>query len=166
MLFDPGTLDIVSGTGSLDSTVSGTGTITAGQPDTTSSQTVSNTAIDGVTGNLLLQATTLLTVSAPIDLSGATHASQTLTLQSGGDLIVGSGGTITAQGDISLAASSSNLTGRSSSGTLTINAPVSTTQGTLALSAGTGGIGINAGLSAPILYLSSGGESPNPARPP
>jgi len=160
VLFDPGTLDIVSGTsssGSLDGSLTSTGTIAFGD-GAAGADTVSNGAIQGVTGNLLLQATTLLVVGAPIDLTGAGHAGQSLTIESGGALTLTSGATITTQGNISLTASAADITGHTTTGALSVGAPVSTTQGTLALSAGTGGISLVAGVSAPTVDLTTGGS--------
>jgi len=91
ILFDPATLDIInggSGAGGLDTTLTATGTILATEGGITG--TVSNGAIDGLTGNVVLQATTLLDVQASLNVP------QGLTMQSGGDLVVGPGLSIQA----------------------------------------------------------------------
>ncbi|MGH7042479.1 MAG: filamentous hemagglutinin N-terminal domain-containing protein, partial [Acetobacteraceae bacterium] len=156
ILFDPGTLDIVSGTigsGSLDVKLNDDdGTIVFGQDSTISVDTVSVSAIEALTGNLLLQATTQLSVQAPITLTGD---GQSLTLQSGDNLEILSGASITTEGNITLGAAVSGILGVNAAGSITVGADITTTTGTLALSAGTGGIALgDATLSAPVVDLS------------
>ena len=86
ILFDPGTLDIIGGTlgaGSLDTTVTTTAQIAFNTDGTTASDTVTNTAIEaaGSLSNVILQATTLLEVFAPVSVTNG------LTMQSGGEFV-------------------------------------------------------------------------------
>ncbi len=105
ILFDPGTLDIVSGTsigaGTLDGTLTTNpaGTILA-SVDGSNSDTVSNFAIQsaGSSGNVILQAATLLDVQASVSVTNS------LTMQSGGDLLVDAGVSVQAGGTLSLGA--------------------------------------------------------------
>jgi filamentous hemagglutinin family protein len=153
VLFDPGTLDIVNGgssTGSLDRS----GTLIAyNNPDTTSYQTVSNGALDGLTGNITLQAVDQLTVSGSIDLTA--HVGQALTLDSGGFLKVNAG--IATKGDISLIAADPSILNGNSLGALTINDPITTT-GAVVMSSGVGGISLGALVTAASLDLTTTGS--------
>src|SRR5208337_4066195 len=115
-------LDIIAGTsghGSADGTlIASGGTLAYGVPDSTSSVTVSNGAVDNLTGNIILQATTLLTVSAPITL---TIHGQGLTLHSSDNLTTNAA--IKTAGDISLSAGN----------TLSVGATIATTGGSVNL---------------------------------
>ncbi|HVB69041.1 MAG TPA: filamentous hemagglutinin N-terminal domain-containing protein, partial [Acetobacteraceae bacterium] len=108
ILFDPGTLDIVSGainSGSLDATLGVGGVVvfntgTTSASDTTSLDTVTASAIHqlGASGNVILQAATLLDVQASVSVANS------LTMQSGGDLLVDAGVSVQAGGTLSLGA--------------------------------------------------------------
>jgi filamentous hemagglutinin family protein len=94
ILLDPGTLDIIHSTssdGSLDGSFSG-GTLAYNAGGTTATGTVTDHEIEslGSTGNVVLQATTLLDVQTSLNVANG------LTMQSGGDLIVGPGLSIQA----------------------------------------------------------------------
>jgi len=94
ILLDPGTLDIIHSTssdGSLDGSFSG-GTLAYNAGGTTATGTVTDHEIEtiGSTGNVVLQATTLLDVQTSLNVTNG------LTMQSGGDLVVGPGLSIQA----------------------------------------------------------------------
>ncbi|MDE2005825.1 MAG: filamentous hemagglutinin N-terminal domain-containing protein, partial [Rhodospirillales bacterium] len=158
ILFDPGTLDIVSGTissGSLDGSL---GTITFGSG--TIYDTVSNTAINafGATADVVLQASTLLDVQASVSIA------HNLTMQSGGNLLVDGGVSVQAGGTLLLGAGIDATTGAAShAGGITLAGTAGTTAllsaGTIVLQGGTlGGIALNgATLSAATVDLSTGG---------
>ena len=155
ILLDPTNLTIVSGasgSGDQDGNAA-SGTILAGGADTTN-DTVSNGELESLTGNILLQAVNDLTVSAPITLTGA---GQSLTLQAGNDLVVQAGAPINTQGNITLSAAEQTITGFNAAGQLTLNDSVSTTAGTVQLSAGTGGLSLNANVGGPVVALISAG---------
>ncbi len=158
ILLDPANLTIVAGSnGSGDqdtNLIAGTGTLLATVADTTNDQ-VSNGAIELLTGNIVLQAITNLTVSAPIDL---TTSGQALTLQAGNNLVVQAGGAITTSGNITLSAGDSTITGFNAAGGLTLSDTVSTSAGTVKLSSGSGGISLNSGavLTGQTIDLDSG----------
>jgi hypothetical protein len=136
ILLDPGSLTITAGQGSEDTAIGNTGTLAGNQPDTTSFQTVSNTAIEALRGNVVLQATGTVTVNAPITL---TLAGQSLTIQAGADLNVYAA--INTQGNVVLAANAAVAGAPTPSGTGTLNignsdlaGPVTTTGGSVTLS--------------------------------
>ena len=144
ILFDPGTLLVVSGragTGSLDTLLPTVPYIADG---TTATDTVTNTAIDnaGSFADVILQAATLLevTAGAPINVTNG------LTMQSGGNLLVNAG--ITAGTDIVLAAGTSNP-----AGAMTLNGPVTSLNGGISLSAGSGGILIGAPVTGTLFAI-------------
>ena len=159
ILLDPTNLTIIagnSGSGDQDAAlIAGSGTVAYNAADTTNDQ-VSNGAIQSLTGNIVLQATNNITVSAPINL---TTAGQALTMQAGNNLVVQSGASITTKGNITLSAADSTIPGFSASGGLTLGATLSTSAsaGTVKLSAGTGGIGLNGDVGATTLNLVSAG---------
>ena len=158
ILFDPGTLDIVAGTslgvGSLDGSLVPGGTVAYNTHGTSATDSVSNYAIETLVGNVTLQATTLLSVQAPITL---TTPGQTLSLELGDNLSIATGASITTQGNITLTAADVAIHGFTAGGALTVDAPITTTAGTLALSSGTGGIAVAAALSAPTIGLVTAG---------
>ena len=133
ILLDPGTLMVTAGTlssGSADGTfVASGGSLDVLNGGTTDSVTVSNGAIEGLSGNITLEAALEIDVNATITL---TKPGQSLNILSGGDL--NSNAAITTNGDITLRAGL-NLAGLSSGrGDLSLNAPVSTTGGSVNLS--------------------------------
>ncbi|MDE2580286.1 MAG: filamentous hemagglutinin N-terminal domain-containing protein [Rhodospirillales bacterium] len=145
ILFDPGTLDVInagSGVGSLDASA---GTILSNVG--TTYDTVSNSAIDaaGASSDVILQATTLLEVTAGASIDVANG----LTMQSGGNLLVND--SLIAGHDIVLAAGTADP-----NGVMTLNAPVDSLDGGVLLSTGssgllspnTGSIVINAAVTA------------------
>ena len=177
VLFDPGTLEVIvgnNGAGSLDVSLSPGGTILSNAG--TIYDTISNGAINqiGGTANVLLQASTLLTVD-----SGATiSVAQGLTMQSGGDMTVGASisaasveldaggnfllsGTVATLPSAGVTAATGNVVIRagtvSAAGVMTLNGPVTSTNGAVFLSAGAGGITIN----QPVAADSSGAFSPS-----
>ncbi|MBW4090767.1 MAG: filamentous hemagglutinin N-terminal domain-containing protein [Proteobacteria bacterium] len=152
ILFDPGTLDIVSGSigsGSLDATVSvggviafNTGTTTAS--DTTSLDTVTSNAINsiGSTGNVILQAATLLDVQAGVSVTNG------LTLQSGGNLLVDAGITVQAGSTLSLGSGIDFASGHAiNAGSIALGTALGSAATLIApsviLDAGTGGVALN-----------------------
>ena len=173
ILFDPGTLDVVYGgssPGSLDTLLyTPPATVPYTADGTTATDTVTNTAIDaaGSKAAVILQATTLLDVQAPIGVSNG------LTLQSGGDLLIEASvsasaltveagrdltlvggyvsGSATAAGDIVMAAGLTDPTG-----VLTLGGPVVSQAGAVFLSSGAGGMVID----APVVADQSGSYSP------
>ena len=158
ILFDPGTLDVVAfGSNSLDGLLP-TIPFTAGG----TYNSVTNTAIEaaGSLSNVILQATTLLDVFAPVSM---THG---LTLQSGGDLSIqasvsasaltvdagrnltvgniDSPVAVTATGNVVMAAAQTDATG-----VMTLYGPVTSQTGGVYLSSGAGGsIVVNAAVTA------------------
>jgi filamentous hemagglutinin family protein len=158
---DPTNLTIVPGAigaGDQDRVLmAGLGTLLATAPDI-GNDAISNGEINSLTGNILLQATNNLTVSAPITLTGA---GQSLTLQAGNNLIVGA--PIATAGSITFSAADQTIAGFNAAGALTLNNAVTTTGPQLSLSAGTGGITVNANASAAglISMSSSGGINLN-----
>jgi hypothetical protein len=143
ILLDPDNLTVVSGasgSGDQDPTlITNSGTIPFTAPNTQANQ-VSNSAIDALTGNVILQARTAIVVDAPISL---TAPNQTLTLEAGGEVAVLAA--ITAPGDIILA------TGGAGPGTVppAITAPVITVQSGAAVTSTAGSVSLLAGLSPP-----------------
>ncbi|HVY16871.1 MAG TPA: filamentous hemagglutinin N-terminal domain-containing protein, partial [Rhodopila sp.] len=154
ILLDPNTLIVVNGgTGSLDGSLAATGSIGAGTGGV--SDTVSNTEIDSLTGNIILQAGTLLQISdnTPITLKNNAN----LTLESGGDILVGTSSDIhaSATGSIVLNA------GTTTTGGITLDSSIITDkQGSVTLQA-SGSIAIASGItidSGSGITLASGGS--------
>src|SRR5271166_3473245 len=129
IVLDPGTLFITGSVSAQDSLVS-TGTLSFNVPDTTSTVSVSDTAIERSRGNILLEATRSIEVDAPITLT--THG-QSLTVHSGGDLTTFA--SITTAGSIELRAGII-FPGQPGSGhgNFALNAPVTSTDGSVSLS--------------------------------
>jgi hypothetical protein len=179
ILLDPGTLDIVhSGTndGSLDGSFSsGGGTLASSVGGTTGTVTDFEIQSLGSTGNIVLQATTLLDVQASLNVKNG------LTMQSGGDLIVGPGlsiqagttlllgsgivfpaGTVGAAGAISLGAGDTLIAPtmilQGGSTGIALNNALLSASSTLDISAAGGGVTeLNTGtISTPFLTSSSG----------
>lgn len=124
ILWDPGTLNIVSGPigcGTADGIViASNGVLTAGQPTPTSTVSLTNTAIErNLNGNILLQAGSVVNVNAPITL---TTPGQSLTIQSGGNLTVSARAPISAAGAVTLEAAF-----QATAGVLTLNNTVAST---------------------------------------
>ncbi len=160
ILLDPGTLDIINSAtndGSLDGSFSG-GTIASGVGGTLGSVTNFEINALGLSGNVVLQATTLLDVQASVSVA---HG---LTMESGGDLLV--------RQSVSIAAGTTLLLGSGidfAGGTVAINAgsialgisdanPVSLTAATLIMRGGTTGIALNNSvLSASTIDISAAG---------
>ena len=165
ILFDPGTLDIIGGTlgaGSLDTTVTTTAQIAFNTDGTTASDTVTNTAIEaaGSLSNVILQATTLLEVFAPVSVTNgltmqsggdlsiqASVSASALTVDAGRNLTVGSIDlpvAVTATGNVVMAAGQTDATG-----VMTLDGPVTSQTGGVFLSSGAGGsIAVNAAVIA------------------
>jgi filamentous hemagglutinin family protein len=99
ILLDPDTLEIINaalGGGDQDTNLGTTGTILAGDPNTTNNQ-VSNGEIDSLLGSIVLQATNLLTVDPNTPITLQPNASLTLSTLSG-NIMVGTGSPIVASG--------------------------------------------------------------------
>ena len=103
---------------------------------------------------MVLQATADLTVTAPINL---TIPGQALTLQAGNNLLVQAGGPITTKGNITLSAGDSTISKFNPNGGLTLNDTVSTSAGTVQLSANMGGITLNSDVGGTTVNLISAG---------
>lgn len=100
--------------------------------------TVTEAAIEALTGNVHLQALDNLEVSAPLTLTrGAT-----LELEAGNDLLIDAGDTVTNNGPIVLIAASPNIPGSNPAGAMTIAGNIVSTVGLVGLAAGTGGIAL------------------------
>ncbi len=158
ILFDPGTLDVVAfGTNSLDNLLP-TIPFTAGG----TYNTVTNTAIEaaGSLSNVILQATTLLEVFAPVSVTNgltmqsggdlsiqASVSASALTVDAGRNLTVGSIDlpvAVTATGNVVMAAGQTDATG-----VMTLDGPVTSQTGGVFLSSGAGGsIAVNAAVIA------------------
>ncbi|HLY91421.1 MAG TPA: filamentous hemagglutinin N-terminal domain-containing protein, partial [Acetobacteraceae bacterium] len=159
ILLDP--LDLTIGTAGTDNVF--LGTIAPQMPFNTiptdaasGNAFISNTAVESLFGNIDLQASRDLFVNAPITLTAPpTGSGQSLTLEAGRNLVVNAA--ISTAGNITLTASAPPPTtpppltypaGFSTAGALTLNAPVSTSNGGIQLKAGSGGINVNADVSA------------------
>jgi filamentous hemagglutinin family protein len=174
ILFDPGTLDIIGGplgAGSLDSTVTSTAQIAFNTDGTTAFDTVSNTAIEaaGSLSNVILQATTLLDVLAPVSVTNG------LTLQSGGDLsiqasvsasalTVDAGRNLTVGSiDLPVAITATNdvvmAAGRAGAGSMTLDGSVTALNGGVFLSTHGGAIAVNGAITADSQANSAGSTS-------
>ncbi len=94
--------------------------------------------------DLFLQSANDITVSTPITLSAPAQ----VTVQAGGNLVVAAGAPISTAGSISLAAADSTIAGFNPAGKLTLNSDVGTTATAVQLSAGSGGIALNAAVGA------------------
>jgi len=151
ILLDPANLTIVAGTtgaGDQDGNLTTNGgTILYTGPDTTT-DTVSNGAIDGLTGNVLLQATQAITVNAPVSLTST--AGQALTFEAGGTIAVLAA--ITASGNVILA------TGGAGPGTVppAVANPLITVQSNAAVTSTGGSVSLLAGLGGTVQLGSPG----------
>ena len=155
IVLDPYDLDIVNArTGSLlpgnkaPNVTYSMGGMTMGSP----AATVTATSIEGLTGNVELQAIHNLTVKASVTLTGT----QTLTLEAGNDLTVMTGTTLTAPGGITLTAASPSSTTLFPTGMLSIQGNLST-DGALALNAGTNGVNLGGALTGASLAINTTG---------
>jgi hypothetical protein len=140
VLLDPTNLTI-SSTGSTITPANNTNpnvSFTAGGANAT----LTPAAIAALTGNIHLEAANTLTVASPITL---TTAGQALSLEAGGNLTVNAA--IATAGNISLLAGSVNSPTPSATAALALNAAVTTSNGNVMLTAGSGGIAVNAPLS-------------------
>lgn len=102
ILIDPDFLDIVSGVaggGSQDAFVVD-GTIVAGDPSVPP-DTISTGVLNGLTGDVLLQANQTISVKGDVTLTNT--PTQSLVLEAGGTIIVDPGVRITTNGDVTLA---------------------------------------------------------------
>jgi hypothetical protein len=106
---------------------------------TPATATVREATIEGLTGNIYLQATNNLTVAANLSLG-----TRALKLEAGNNLTVNAGTTITTSGAITLTAAASGIPGFNAAGALSIQGTVQTTGSSMSLSAGTGGVSIGA----------------------
>ncbi len=124
ILLDPDNLTIVGSGGNLDGSF--TGTVTAGE-DAGSSDSLSASVLDGFTGNVLLQASTLIDVTSSFSI-----AAGSLTMEAGQAISVEAGVSVGASGQIILA------TGGAGPGTppAALANPVITIAGTVASSGG------------------------------
>ncbi len=152
ILLDPTNLTIVD-SGADDSTDVGPNGVTydAGGAD----DTVSASAIEGLTGSITLQATNSLEIAASISLG----AGKSLTLEAGNNLTIdaedpttGSVVVVSAPGDIEIDAATSIATGG-----LSVLGTVMSTAGNLSLSAGTGGISIPGSISGDAVSFDTTG---------
>ena len=124
---------------------------------------ISAAKVSNLVGDIDIQTSRDLTVTAPITL---TTAKQNLTLEAGRDLTVALGGAITTRGDISLFAATPapatppepRYPNFSATGKLTLNDAVIATGGAVRLNAGTGGIALNAAVSGTTITLSTSGD--------
>ena len=124
---------------------------------------ISAAKVSNLVGDIDIQTSRDLTVTAPITL---TTAKQNLTLEAGRDLTVALGGAITTRGDISLFAATPapatppepRYPNFSATGKLTLNDAVIATGGAVRLNAGTGGIALNAAVSGTTITLSTSGR--------
>jgi filamentous hemagglutinin family protein len=141
ILIDPDFLDVIDGilgTGSQDPVVND-GTIVAGDPSVPP-DTISNGALNALTGNVLLQANQTIAVKANVSLTNA--AGQSLTLQAGGSITVDAGVSVTASGDVVFATGGAGpATAPTAQANPLINVlgSVTSTAGAISLLAGTGG---------------------------
>ena len=149
ILLDPTDLAIIGGSTTTSSSVDnnfvtggGTSTLASGSPDGTplpSTVFASTLAGLGSSGNVIVQASGTIDVQVPVTVLAG------LTMQAGGNLTIESGASISAGGNILLQAATTNP-----AGALLINADVTSTGSgsTVQLIAGTGGIALNANITA------------------
>ncbi|HBK04389.1 MAG TPA: hypothetical protein DDZ81_00855, partial [Acetobacteraceae bacterium] len=127
-------------------------------PNQTNSSVITPSSFDNLAGTIVLQASRNLTV----DTSFTFKASQ-LSLEAGNNLTINPGFSISpasgSGGNLSLGAATAGFANSTTTGTLVINGAVSanTTSGVLALSAGTGGIQLNANANGQTVALTTTG---------
>ena len=159
ILLDPDTLEIINaalGGGDQDTNLGATGTILAGDPNTTNNQ-VSNGEIDSLLGSIVLQATNLLTVDPGTPITLQPNASLTLATLNG-NILLGAGSPIAASGTGSIIMHAGTA---GSGATLTLNSDLTTgAAGSIALQSDAGialnAITMNTGV-LDVSTLSSGG---------
>ena len=162
ILLDPTNLTVVNGQAPVcisasctysadqDQALTNSGTLVAGAQNNTPSNQVSNGAIGALTGNIELQATNNLDVTAPIALAGD---GQGLTLRAGNNLTVDSGVAITTSaGAVVLTAGDPAIPGNNPAGQLVFNGSLNTvaadaSAADASLSSGTGGIALGGSLN-------------------
>lgn len=159
ILFDPRDLDIVAaGTGDGNVTSGG---LPVGNPDQATDITVSASALTGLNGNLLIEASRNLSVDAGLTFSNQT-AGQSITFLAGNNLTVNQP-ISTAGGDLVLRAAvqtdgTTTFANFNPAGSLAINAAVgSPTTGAITMSAGVGGIALGANVFGSTVDLSTTG---------
>ncbi len=139
ILLDPVNLDIVAGTGTDDGIfTTNSGTLTVFATGANGTDTISNTVLNGFTGNAVLQAQHTITVDTNVTVDMA-HAS--LTLQAGDSITVGAGASLFANGDVLLETGSAVPFARRGAAPplISILGAVGSTTGSVVLLAGTGG---------------------------
>ncbi len=149
IVIDPTDLTIVANSGTTTAGL----TVDANTPNIPyadlqgASASVTASEIEGLTGNIQLQAIRDLTVAAPITLASASGP-QNLLLQAGRNLTIDPGVPITASGTIGLVAASPNDFSSYPAGALTVAGTVTSLAGGVALTAGTGGITVTGTVDA------------------
>jgi filamentous hemagglutinin family protein len=96
-------------------------------------------------GNVVIQSATDLTVTTPITVPFMLN--QTVSFHAGGNLTVAAGAPITAGGVVSLSAGDPAIAGFNPAAALTLNSAVVSNPGSIQISAGSGGIALNAAVS-------------------
>ncbi|MGH7071284.1 MAG: hypothetical protein ACREFO_14900, partial [Acetobacteraceae bacterium] len=139
ILLDPYNLQIVlAGENDGDVTTTPVNGVAFGSGNTApgSTDTVSASVIEDLTGNVTLQAINNLEVSANLALTGT---NQSLLMEAGNNLTVDSGVSVSATGNVEMDASSAAIPGHTTTGELLMDGAISA-GGNISLSAGTGGI--------------------------
>lgn len=144
VLLDPRDLTIRS-SGADDSSLTSTGLGVAGPPIASVDATVSSAAIEGLSGNITLEAARDLTIESPLNLLSQ-QGSETVAFTAGGDLTINAAVTTEGAAMTFTASSSSPSFDNSSSATLTISAPAIGGDTTF-VNDGSGGIVLNVWLS-------------------
>ena len=135
ILLDPTDLTIVPNSGTTTATVAGTAPqVTFASAPATA--TITEAAVEGLTGNIDLQASNNLMVTAPLNLGA-----KTLTLQAGNTLTVTAASAITAL-TVTLSAADAASPAPNLAGAMLVQGSVTGTRG-VTLDAGTGGITVS-----------------------
>jgi filamentous hemagglutinin family protein len=160
ILIDPFDLQVIQteGQGTEDNNFNtNNGTVLAGDGLTGTPDTIENFVIEEFNGNVELQATHNLEVSASIFLGGTIPGS-TLTLRAGNNLTIDNGVFIsTNNGNVLFTAADKTITGFTPAGSLTFNGSLNTGSAGVTMSAGTGGIALTGTVIAGLLDLTTTG---------
>ncbi|MGH7050270.1 MAG: beta strand repeat-containing protein [Acetobacteraceae bacterium] len=108
----------------------------SGETEVGVDSTVSSAAVQALVGNVTLQAIDDIYFAGDLAL---TKPNQSLLVQAGNNIVVYSGATVSATGNVEMDASSDAIPGSTTTGGITINGAV-TSGGNISLSSGTGGI--------------------------
>ena len=152
ILLDPYDLTIVATGAGTIAPGNGDPNIAAGTNGTAyPSDTVTNTALTALQGDVHLQAVHDLSVLASVNVAGAS-----LWLEAGNNLSVAAGVTLSSTGSLQLTAGSAAITGHTLTGALSMLGSLSA-PGTIQLEAGSGGITLGGPVNANVLSINTTG---------